>query len=59
MHPLDYRLYKKFNYLNNLLFFEDLKSMVNILDIYIDKKIILSNKNNLKLKKLRAVFFNH
>jgi len=59
MHPLDYRLYEKFNYLNNLLFFEDLKSMVNILDIYIDKKIILSNKNNLKLKKLRAVFFNH
>ena len=59
MHPFDYKLYKKFNYLSNFLFFEDLKSMINILDIYIDKKIILNNKNNLKLKKLREFFFNH
>ena len=58
MHPLDYKLYKKFDYINNLLFFEDPKSMVDILDVYINKKIAVNKKNNFKLKKLRRIFFN-
>jgi hypothetical protein len=58
MHPLDYKLYKKFDYINNLLFFQDPKSMVDILDVYINKKIAVNKKNNFKLKKLRRIFFN-
>ena len=58
MHPLDYKLYKKFDYINNLLFFEDPKSMVNILDVYINKKIVVNKKNNFKLKMLKKIFFN-
>jgi hypothetical protein len=58
MHPLDYKLHKKFNNINNFLFFDDLKSMINLLDIYINKKIIFNKKNNSKLKNLKATFFN-
>jgi hypothetical protein len=58
MHPLDYKLYKKFNYINNLLFFEDLKSMIAILDVYINKNMLFNKKNNFKLRNLKASFFN-
>jgi len=59
MHPLDYKLYKKFNNISNLLFFENLRSMIHLLDIYINKKIIFNKKNHIKLKNLKAVFFNN
>jgi hypothetical protein len=58
MHPLDYKLYKKFNYINNLLFFEDLKSMIAILDVYINKNMLFNKKNNFKLRNLKTSFFN-
>lgn len=58
MHPLDYKLYKKFNYINNLLFFEDLKSMIAILDVYINKNMVFNKKNNFKLRNLKTSFFN-
>ena len=59
MHPLDYKLYKKFNNINNFLFFENLRSMIDLLNIFINKKIIFSKKNNIKLKNLKAIFFNN
>ena len=59
MHPLDYKLYKKFNNINNFLFFENLRSMIDLLNIFINKDIIFSKKNNIKLKNLKAIFFNN
>jgi hypothetical protein len=58
LHPLDYKLYKKFNYIDNFLFFRNPNRMIRILSLYINKKISITKHNNIKLKKLKELFFN-
>jgi len=58
LHPLDYKLYKKFNYIDNFLFFRNPNRMIKILSLYINKKINITKHNNIKLKKLKELFFN-
>ncbi len=58
LHPLDYKLYKKFNSIDNFLFFRNANRMFQILNLYIIKKVTLKKHNNVKLKKLKELFFN-
>ena len=53
----DHKLYKKFDNIQNLIFFENSSRMIKILNLYINKKIILKRSNIRKLKRLRQVFF--
>lgn len=57
LHPLDYAIYKKFNYIDNFLFFRNPDRMFQILNLYINKKVILK-KNNVKHEKLKELLFN-
>lgn len=59
MHPIDFRIYQKFNYLNNLFFFNNLESMVKILNITINKPMHTNHKNYLRLNDLKNSFFNN
>jgi hypothetical protein len=59
LHPLDYKLYKKFDYITNFLFFYDSNSMIKILDLYINKKINIIKNNEVRLLKLKSFFFNN
>jgi hypothetical protein len=58
LHPLDYKLYKKFNDIDNFLFFRNPNRMIQILNLYINKKVTLKKRNNVRLKNIKELFFN-
>jgi len=58
MHPFDYKIHKNFNYLNNFIFFDNSKNMLNILNIILNKKNHLKETNNLRINNFKSLLFS-
>jgi hypothetical protein len=58
MHPLDYKLYKKFNYIKNLFFIKNSYTLIKFINKFYNQDLFLSKKNKNYLLRLKKYFFN-
>ena len=58
MHPLDYKLYKKFNYIKNLFFIKNSYTLIKFINKFYNQDVFLSKKNKNYLLRLKKSFFN-